>query len=241
MPLTPQAQGAIDSYVSTIVNAGGIPLLIPLIENTDDILQLFECCDGLLLCGGEDIHPSHYGTNLEKHELGDETVTEMMQPNSVRDTLEIALVKEAWKNKKPILGVCRGSQLLNIAFGGTLYQDIEQDLGIKGHLALRHKDDSPELLDANIHTVEIECDSRLHSILNTDQIYVNSLHHQAIKDVPQDFMVVAKAPDGIIEAIECKDKNQFAIGVEWHPELLWQRNNAEWINLFKAFVKSASS
>lgn len=214
-----------EAYVKSIIQAGGIPVNIPFgVES--DVEQLIDRIDGLLLTGGVDVHPHFF--NEEPH-------VKLGQVMLERDQIELTLTKVALEKKIPIFGICRGIQLLNVALGGTLYQDINTQF----------KED-PILHQQNArrgevsHFVEIKPGTQLHDIIGKEKIGVNSFHHQSIKDVANIFSVTAKASDGIIEAIEMKDY-PFCLAVQWHPEEMAITNDAHSQKLFKAFIDACGN
>ncbi|WP_213810149.1 gamma-glutamyl-gamma-aminobutyrate hydrolase family protein [Jeotgalicoccus sp. WY2] len=191
-------------YIEAVTDLGGVPLLLAKNDDEQSIKEQIEVLDGLYLTGGNDINPSTYNEEphpkLEKVEHG-------------RDEYEIEVIKHAFKRGIPILGICRGSQLLNSLTDGTMYQDLEAQY--EGEDLIQHKQKSNR--DYLQHSVLIE-GSRLHKIVGTDKIRVNSHHHQANKDVDnKDFIVSGRAPDGVIEALEGTG-NTFIMGLQFHPE-----------------------
>ncbi|MGE0616171.1 MAG: gamma-glutamyl-gamma-aminobutyrate hydrolase family protein [Bacteriovoracia bacterium] len=164
--------------------------------------------DGLILHGGADVSPKSYGDTALKPEWNGDYV---------RDQYEIALMKEFMTQSKPVLGICRGLQLMNVALGGTLIQDIATQ--VPG--AINHR--NWEIYDQNFHAVDIFAASELAKVYpGTKSAWVNSVHHQAVKDLPKDFAVEARSPrDGVIEACRLKSRN-YVLGVQWHPEFMWQ-------------------
>jgi len=197
--------GLYQSYAKAVALVGGAPVLIPSLgaEETDSLRPLFDSLDGLLLPGGADIQPSCYGA--EPHpQLG--------AVDPPLDETELQLGRWALDEQKPVLGICRGQQTLNVAAGGNLYQDIPTEL--PG--ALTHRVDPR---DAIAHQIVVAPDSRLADLLGATEVPVNSLHHQAVRDVAPVFEVVARAPDGVIEGLEHPD-HPFAISVQFHPEEL---------------------
>lgn len=212
-------------YVHSIIDAGGIPLCIPFgVEK--DVDQLVETLNGLLLTGGVDVHPHFF--NEEPHpKLGEVSLQ--------RDLAEIALAKAALKKKMPIFGICRGIQLLNIVLGGNLYQDIDDQYE---NDSILHQQKA-ERYEAS-HYVTIFSESLLYKIIGDDRIAVNSLHHQALKDVPSGLSISAKASDGIIEAMELKDY-PFCIAVQWHPEEMAVVGNEHAKALFTAFMEACKT
>jgi len=197
---------------------GGLPIVLPnVIDN--ELLQAFaEKLDGLLLTGGGDIDPILFGEEPHK-DLG--------EVSPMRDHFEINLTEEMLDLDKPVLGICRGSQVLSVATGGTIYQDIYAQ---KRGGILQHKQKAPR--EHASHFVQIAEDSLLYAIVKTNQLKVNTFHHQAIKDVGKNIQISSRANDGVIEAIE-SNKNAFALGVQWHPEFL---NDAASQSIFKAFI-----
>jgi len=191
-----------------------------------DVEQLIEMFDGLLLSGGNDINPMLF--NEEPHEyLG------VVSPS--RDSSELELARRMLKTGKPILGICRGIQVLNVAVGGTLYQDLykQNDSPI-----LQHIQKAPNTHCS--HYVQLDKGSLLESIAGSERIQVNSYHHQSLKEVPSVFKVTAVASDGIVEAIESTDE-QFVLGVQWHPEALSVAGDAVSLRIFERFISECAN
>jgi putative glutamine amidotransferase len=197
--------GLYQSYVGAVASAGGAPVLIPSLGSTEleSLRSLLESLDGLLLPGGADIEPSAYGAAPHPKLGGIDTPL---------DETELQLARWALTEEIPVLGICRGQQVLNVAAGGTLYQDIPSEL--PG--ALTHR---LEPRDAIAHDIQVEADSRLADLLGATDVPVNSLHHQSVRDVAAGFEVVARASDGVIEGLECPG-HPFAVSVQFHPEEL---------------------
>jgi putative glutamine amidotransferase len=211
------------SYIQAIINAGGAPFLIPLEARDEALRILFEQASGILLTGGGDIAPQYFG-EAPQAALDD--------VQSARDELELALVRWALEESKPLFGICRGIQVMNVAAGGSLYQDIAAQCPDADKHDYFYSQDYPR--DFLAHAVAVEAGSRLGAVLNAGQLPVNSLHHQALRSVPSIYRVVAHSPDGIIEGIEVP-KHPFAVGVQWHPEeLVVSQDPAR--RLFLAFV-----
>jgi putative glutamine amidotransferase len=174
------------------------------------------------LSGGQDVDPAHY--NEACHPLLGEISPE-------RDHFELNLLRTAHEQKKPILGICRGLQLMNVAFGGTLYQDISQ----RSESSVEH---NVSMSGISLHHVELEPASILQTIFGKDAMEINSFHHQAIKDLAPGFKVIAKAKDGLIEGI-VKTDSSWTLGVQWHPEVMLD-SHPEMQKLFEAFVAAAN-
>lgn len=206
-------------YFHLIESFGGSPVLIPCLKEHRLAKELTSHLAGLLLSGGIDLHPKYYRQRKAK---------EVGRVGSFRDRLEIELVRQARKREVPIFAICRGMQILNVALGGTLYQD----LSLCPSPTLTHY--SKGQVDYNLyHKIEVEKNSLLRSILSQSNLEVNSSHHQAVHRLGKELQVVAQAPDGIIEGIESSGEG-FILGVQWHPEAMPRRQSTR--RLFKAFV-----
>jgi len=215
------------AYVEAVTAAGGAPVLIPLNLNERALRAIYERLDGLLLAGGGDLDAKHYGEAI--HE-------KCGQVDEARDVVELTLARWSLAEGLPVLGLCRGIQVLNVAAGGTLYQDIASLMPC----SLKHHDLGPDHSRKYLaHQVTINGDSRLAAILGQSQVGVNSMHHQTVKDLAPGFRVVARAPDGVIEAIEGHD-HPFALAVQWHPEELVE-DAPPMRRLFEEFVSVARS
>lgn len=199
---------------------GGLPVVLPNLCDEDEIKALAEKLDGLLLTGGVDIDPILFGEEPHK-DLGE------VSPS--RDYFEMTIAKEMLKLNKPIFGICRGSQILNVATNGTIYQDIYAQN--EGEF-LQHLQKAPR--EHAAHFVQVEEDSMLYEIVKAKEIKVNTFHHQAVKNVGEDMKVSSRANDGVVESIE-SGKHKFALGVQWHPEYL--KDDASQA-LFKAFINA---
>jgi putative glutamine amidotransferase len=211
------------SYIQAVEKAGGIPLPIPITDHQDTLRTIYGLIDGLLLAGGVDIDPARFGQ--EPHPL-------LGKVDAPRDRVELALTRWALDDDRPILGICRGIQTLNVACGGPLWQDI----GAQVPDALDHKHHPGQPYNHRAHPVAIEPDSRLAAIVGAGEIQVNSLHHQAPSGAGRGLRAVALAPDGVIEALEGTG-NAWIIGVQWHPE--WLLDDPRMIGLFQAFVRAS--
>jgi putative glutamine amidotransferase len=217
------------SYINAVYRAGGTPIVIPPFDSTTHLKEYIDLVDALVLSGGEDVAPASYGENK---------VIELENINPDRDRWEISLFNEAYQAEIPILGICRGMQLINVSLGGSLYQDIDHQLNCEfSHLPLDSK--RRENLEYVSHKVKILKNTFLNKILNENHLDVNSHHHQAIKKISESLLIAAKSECGIIEAVENKAE-PFLIGVQWHPEDLID-NYSSFINLFSELVKAAKN
>lgn len=209
-------------YVNSIKAAGAAPLILPICTEDEFIESQLEAIDGLILTGGADINPLIWG---------EEPITALGDVMPDRDTFEIKLFKKAKELNIPILAICRGIQLVNVAEGGNLYQDLSQ---IPGSYIKHNQGGS---LSLGSHTIEVTEDTTLYKVLNTKEITVNSFHHQAVKDIAEGYIVSAMAKDGIIEAIESEHMEaHFVLAVQWHPEMMSSTNEAM-ANLFTTLVQ----
>lgn len=206
------------TYVESIIAAGSIPYILPVVTDKRIISRYLDSIDGLLLAGGVDPDPLYYG---------EEPLPGMGEIDPERDYFEIELTREALNRPVPVLGICRGCQILNVVAGGTLIQDL-------GEGYFKHLQDAPGWYPT--HNVEIEENSLLNRVFNEKIIKVNSIHHQAIGKVGKGFRVTARARDGVIEAIE-GDGAVFSLGVQWHPERMWEKNR-KFLGIFREFINS---
>ncbi|MFN8377650.1 MAG: gamma-glutamyl-gamma-aminobutyrate hydrolase family protein [Anaerolineae bacterium] len=207
-----------------IAAAGGLPVYVPPGLDDDVLRDLYSRLDGLLLPGGPDVRPDRYGQ--AQHPM-----TQVI--DDPRDTLEITLAQWAFEDDVPVFGICRGHQVLNVALGGTLVQDIPSIVG--DNLTHDISDDTPR--STRMHDVDIDADSRLSGILGTTHVSVNSIHHQSVLEVAPAARVTANAPDGVIEALEVPGK-PFMLSVQWHPEDLYS-NDPTMARLFESFIAAA--
>ncbi|MBI5695462.1 MAG: gamma-glutamyl-gamma-aminobutyrate hydrolase family protein [Nitrospirae bacterium] len=204
----------INTYADAVYRFGGTPLMIPIITQPEAAAEYASRVDGLLFAGGDDIHPRYYG-----EEPGDESG---LSPDT-RTEFELALLREAFSRGMPVLGICLGIQTMNIYFGGTLHQDIGG-----------HREGGRDIS----HEINVAAGTRLHGILGTERLTVNSFHHQALKGVGKGLTVSATCADGITEAVELPGP-RFVLGVQWHPERLPGDPYTE--KLFRAFVGACGS
>ncbi len=216
-------------YILTLTAAGAIPWLIPLVDD-DTLRGIYEELDAVFLPGGADIDPATYGA--DPHPLCDKTDRE-------RDRVEVALATWALEDEKPVLGVCRGMQLINVAAGGSLYQDLAEELpgAIKhDYFPFRGQSFSRDFL---AHDVDVADGTRLAQLLGAGNVRVNSMHHQGVKALGQGLVSTAVSPDGLIEAIE-GERGGYLVAVQWHPEALTD-NDARTRTLFADFIEAAGA
>ena len=205
-------------YVRNVAGAGGVPILLTITDDADSIAKIVSLIDGLLLTGGEDVHPSHYGQSP-------------LMPEQVamreRDHFEFKLLELFLPTGKPVLAICRGHQVLNVALGGTLIQDIPSLVGTAHH-------SQTALPPSTTHHVELTANCALTRIFGTQKVDVNSYHHQAVDKVAPALQVIGRSEEGIVEAVEQTD-HPFLIGVQWHPERITDNSNVH-RRLFESFV-----
>jgi putative glutamine amidotransferase len=211
-------------YIRAVAEAGGLPVLIPVAVDADTLHEIYASLDAVLVSGGVDIAPERYGAERNP-------ATQNADPG--RDEAEITLVRWAVEDDHPLLGICRGNQVLNVALGGTLIQDIPSQV----NNSLRHDIGSSEPGGHHAHEVDIDANSRLAGILGATHVPVNSMHHQAVDRVAPSLQVTACAPDGIIEGLEMPNRH-FILSVQWHPEEMVRVDDAM-KPLFRAFVEAA--
>ncbi len=212
------------TYIQAILKAGGNPVIIPAITDSKVLRNIIENLDGLVMTGGEDFNPLYYKEDV---------IPDINDIDSIRDIYDLVLLKLATDRNIPVLGICRGEQAINVAFGGTLYQDIPSQ---RKDSTIKHRQTEPK--EQGTHFVSIAKDSELFKILNTSDVSVNSYHHQGVKDVAPNFRAVAYAPDGIVEAIEAYP-NRNILGVQWHPEGHIAGGDTVMLKIFDHIVKQA--
>ena len=215
-------------YYGAVSDAGGAPVLIPLLdEDTEALRAVYDTCQGLLIPGGVDVDPAFFGETAHP-KLG--------RTDAPRDRVELQLTRWAVDDGKPLLGLCRGLQIINVALGGTLYQDIPSELPD----AIRH-DYFPIFgfaRDHVAHDVALETGSWLARMLDAGRVPVNSMHHQGIKALAPELVATAVAPDGLVEGVEGR-RPAFLVGVQWHPEAL-ERRDPRTRALFRELVEQAA-
>ncbi|HZD10478.1 MAG TPA: gamma-glutamyl-gamma-aminobutyrate hydrolase family protein [Candidatus Binatia bacterium] len=218
--------GLMPSYTQAVLEAGGLPALIPLGLSEADLEALLARLDGILLPGGGDVEPALYGAD------NDDPIVRGV--DQLRDQCELLLIRHALETQKPLLAICRGLQVFNVALGGSLWADVYSQM--PG--AMRHDNYEDGRRDFLAHDVSVRPGSLLHNILGEDAIRVNSLHHQGIRRLAPQLSVSAVAPDNLIEAVEFAG-HRFALAVQWHPENLLQAEPRMSL-LFRHFVAAAN-
>lgn len=210
-------------YTRAIEKSGGCPVILPVMKNYDNINPILEKIDGILFTGGTDIAPKFYG-EMPSHGLG-----EIVPP---RDEQEIRLAKKVLLEMDiPVLGICRGIQVLNVAMGGSVYQDIISK-GFKLHFT------PTKCRNAAAHTVKVEPDTLLADISGAKELSVNSFHHQAVKDLALGLIPAAMSDDGLVEAFTMEG-NRYVLAVQWHPEMMY--DNDEQQKIFHSFVDACKN
>lgn len=210
------------AYVEAIMQAGGVPVLIPSLVAKEGWDALYDRLDGILFSGGGDIAPEHFAGQAHPRIDG---------VDPARDSVELKIISAAASDGKPFLGICRGCQVVNVGLGGTLYTHIPDQLPN----ALDH-DYPGNKRTVLVHEVKIEEGTRIAEILGDPIIKVNSLHHQGLRDIAPSLRVAGHAPDGLVEAVELPD-HPFGLAVQWHPEWLTDQESTR--NLFRRFVEAA--
>jgi microsomal dipeptidase-like Zn-dependent dipeptidase/gamma-glutamyl-gamma-aminobutyrate hydrolase PuuD len=215
-----------ETYVQSVMQAGGAPVLIPVLTDIHTLTAIVSRLDGLLMSGGADLNPLYWG---------EEPIPQLEEADTFRDEYDLILLRLAFLRGLPILGICRGHQLVNVAFGGTLYQDIATQCDEGG--TLKHSQTMPR--EQPSHTITLtDKSSRLYAILKSDKVLVNSFHHQAIKDLAPGFAATASAPDQVNEGIEHPEYP--ILSVQWHPETMAPNGNKQMQDLFRHHVEEAT-
>lgn len=197
--------------------------MLPVVEDPSTIRQQIALVDGIVLSGGYDVNPYHYG---------EEPTALLEEIHPERDAYELQAIKFADELKKPLLGICRGMQILNVAYGGTLYQDISHAPGER----VKHRQKAKRFEPT--HTVDVVEGTMLHEIVDTPTLATNSFHHQAIRELAPGFVVNAQARDGVIEGIEMPG-DRFMLALQWHPEMM-APTDPSMQALFKYFIKAVT-
>lgn len=212
------------TYIEAVEKSGGIPIVIPNLNNTDSIGRILERIDGIIFTGGEDISPLLFN---------EEPTRQTTQISYKRDKMEMELFKLAYEKRIPILGICRGIQLINVALGGDLYQDINTQIdNSHGHM-------SSYDIGGGYHSLKIYKDTHLFNVFKEEKIVVNSQHHQSVRSLGRDLRVNSISPDGVIEGIESSQDKNFLLGVQFHPEAMVSREE-DYLKIFHYFIKNCS-
>lgn len=214
------------AYMQVLLKAGAVPVLLSPDMDTCAMTHCLNKLDGLMLAGGGDVVPSHFQ---------EEAIPELGETTPERDALELSLLPMAMERQMPVLGICRGVQVMNVALGGNLYQDLPAQYQHETMPLLPHR--QTEAYEKPTHTVMINPSSLLHQLVGETEIAVNSMHHQAVKRIAPLLQPVATAPDGVIEALE-HPALPFFLGVQWHPERL---EDAASRQLFAGFINAAET
>jgi len=221
----PPRYGINQSYVRALVASGCAPVMIPLLDDDEGLRAIYERLDGIVLPGGADVAPQAYG---------EEPIRDLNVVEAPRDRTELMLARWAFADDLPLLGICRGQQVLNVALSGSLWQDLRH----QGVTSVEHSDADGRARTALMHRVRLDPDSRLAQLIDETEIQVNSLHHQAIKTIAPQLRVTGKTDDGVIEAIESPER-RFLIAVQWHPEEI---DDLPWVRrLFQGFARAAQT
>ncbi|MGE5257101.1 MAG: gamma-glutamyl-gamma-aminobutyrate hydrolase family protein [Hyphomicrobiales bacterium] len=210
-------------YSQAILHSGGAPVIIPAAQDRKSLERILSAVQGLILTGGPDIHPRRFG---------EEPLAGLGEVDETLDHMELMAASLAVEKNIPLLGICRGIQVLNVALGGTLYQDIASQ--VPESICHTPKTDKA----VHTHTVRIDVGSRLHKLYGRHEIWVNGKHHQSVKDVAPGLAVSARAKDGVIEALELPG-TRFVMGVQWHPEGTWREDRYSKM-LFQDFVRASA-
>jgi putative glutamine amidotransferase len=214
-------------YSRVVASAGGLPVMIPLLDDEGTLRALYDRLDGLLLPGGLDLDPGTYG-EPRRYDCG--------RVDPARDRVELQFARWAIDEGKPVFGLCRGLQIVNVALGGTLYQDIAAQFS--GAIKHDYFPTAGYARDHLAHDVTVSSGSRLGTLIGSAPLRVNSMHHQAVKELAPGLLPTAVAPDGVVEAVELPDQ-PFVLGVQWHPESLVERD-PRMRRLMAGFVEAAA-
>ena len=209
-------------YVTAVEKAGGVAVVLPTTKDVESAELLWQQLDGIIISGGNDVNPKLYNERIKK---------ECGTLDNLRDFYEQAAVRYFVANNRPIFGICRGIQLMNVALGGSIYQDLLSN-GFEQHSIMACKRNEPT------HSVKIEKDSLLFEIVQCEEMEVNSFHHQAVRVAAENMSVMARSEDGVIEAVSIKD-HPFAMAVQWHPEMMF--DSEQQFKLIQAFVDACRS
>jgi len=212
------------TYINAVVEGGGVPVIIPILKNVEDIERYLDVVDGLIFTGGEDVSSLYFD---------EEPIREVDEICHDRDITEMELFKKAYEKGVPIMGICRGLQLINIALGGNIYQDIYKQVpNVLGHTCGNN-------IQEGYHTINISKDSMMYEIFNEERLVVNSQHHQSIKDLGKDLKVTSTTSDGIVESIESTN-DKIILGVQYHPEAMAMKYK-KFIKPFRYFIDKCNN
>jgi putative glutamine amidotransferase len=211
-------------YSEALFHAGATPVLLPLIAEKAYAHELVTGVHGIVISGSN--------SDVDPHRYGQEPHPKIGSIVSRRDETDLFLLDEVFRSGRPLLGICFGIQILNVYLGGTLWQDVESQV----KEAVKHEQTATE--DYRSHTIRIKPRSLLYELAQQKETRVNSFHHQAIQKVAPTLIPVATAPDGVVEAVEMREKRQFVLGVQWHPEIGWETDELSQ-KIFSAFVTAA--
>jgi putative glutamine amidotransferase len=224
----PQSDVMNQRYYIAVALAGGAPILVPLLDDEPEALRAaYEACDGVLIPGGVDVDPKYFGEDPHP-KLG--------RIDGARDRVEMQMTRWSVEDRKPLLGLCRGLQVINVTLGGSLYQDLEDQYPD----AIKH-DYFPNFgydRDHLAHEVSLTKGSRLRHLMELERIPVNSMHHQGIKTLAPSLAPAAVAPDGLIEAVE-STSDHFLVGVQWHPEV-FEMTDPHTRHVFREFINASA-
>jgi len=210
------------NYSEAIFGTGGTPVLLPLIPHRDFSQELIKNLDAIVISGSN--------SDVDPHLYGEEPHPRLASVMTQRDQTDLYLLEAVFQRRKPLLAICFGIQILNVFLGGTLWQDVDSQ--VDG--AVKHSQDSSD--DYKSHTVSIRSNSLLHELAGENETRVNSYHHQAIHKVASELIATAKAPDGIVESVELRDRKHFVLGLQWHPEIGWEKDALS-REIFSRFVE----
>lgn len=208
------------TYIDAIMKAGGVPIILPILTDEETVDRYIDMIDGLILTGGEDVSPLLFG---------EEPIKEVKNICYHRDEMEISIFNKAYEKGIPVLGICRGLQVFNVALGGTLYQDIHVQIpDALGHVSTYN-------IEGGYHSINLTKGTMLYDIFKEEKISVNSQHHQSVKDLGRNLKVNAKSLDGVIEGVE-STTDKFILGLQFHPEAMINPHK-EFLSIFNYFIK----
>ncbi|MCX8129670.1 MAG: gamma-glutamyl-gamma-aminobutyrate hydrolase family protein [Clostridia bacterium] len=211
-----------NGYYAAVIKAGGVAVAIPPVDDERVLDEVMCKCDGFILSGGPDLDAVHFNESNMPYNG---------EISPCRDRVELYIAGKAVESDLPLLGICRGIQVMNVALGGTIYQDIYSQINCRE--LVRHSQNAPKWYPT--HEINIEQDTLISKIFGNTCARVNSFHHQAVRELGCGFAVTSRAEDGIIESIENTDK-RFAVGIQWHAELMWEKDDKH-LNLFREFIE----